>query len=78
MGGIPLQIAHKFSGILTQSIQGTAHAIRQLINEPEYAKTLGVRAKEHIRNNFLITRHIKDYLLLFLSVQGERGDVVNL
>jgi trehalose synthase len=78
VGGIPLQIAHKFSGILTQSIQGTAHAIRQLINEPEYAKTLGVRAREHIRNNFLITRHIKDYLLLFLSVQGERGDVVDL
>lgn len=78
VGGIPLQIAHKFSGILTQSIQGTAHAIRQLINEPEYAKTLGTRAKEHIRNNFLITRHIKDYLLLFLSVQGEKADVVNL
>jgi trehalose synthase len=78
VGGIPLQIAHKFSGILTQSIQGTAHAIRQLINEPEYAKTLGTRAKEHIRNNFLITRHIKDYMLLFLSVQGTRGDVVEL
>ncbi|RPH37271.1 glycosyltransferase [bacterium] len=78
VGGIPLQIAHKFSGILTQSIQGTAHAIRQLINEPEYAKTLGTRAREHIRNNFLITRHIKDYLLLFLSVQGTRADVVDL
>ena len=78
VGGIPLQIAHKFSGILTQSIQGTAHAIRQLINEPEYAKTLGTRAKEHIRNNFLITRHIKDYMLLFLSVQGGKADVVSL
>ena len=78
VGGIPLQIAHKFSGILTQSIQGTAHAIRQLVNEPEYARTLGTRAREHIRNNFLITRHIKDYLLLFLSVQGTRPDVVSL
>jgi trehalose synthase len=78
VGGIPLQIAHKFSGILTQSIQGTAHAIRQLINEPEYARTLGTRAREHIRNNFLITRQIKDYLLLFLSVQGMRTDVVSL
>jgi trehalose synthase len=78
VGGIPLQIAHRFSGILTHSIQGTAHAIRQLINEPEYAKTLGTRAREHIRNNFLITRHIKDYLLLFLSVQRSDGDVLHM
>lgn len=62
---------------LTRSVQGTAHAIRQLINEPEYARTPGTRAKEHIRNNFLITRHIRDYLLLFLSaVNGMRKDVV--
>jgi hypothetical protein len=77
VGGIPLQIAHKYSGIPTRSVQGTAHAIRQLINEPEYARTLGKRAKEHIRNNFLITRHIKDYLLLSPSaVNGMSKDAV--
>ncbi|MBI4536106.1 MAG: glycosyltransferase [Ignavibacteriae bacterium] len=68
VGGIPLQISHKYSGILTHSIEGTAHAIKQLINEPEYARKLGVNGKEHIKNNFLITRHIKDYLLLFISL----------
>jgi trehalose synthase len=77
-GGIPLQIAHRYSGILTHSIQGTAHAIRQLINEPDYARTLGIRAKEHIRNNFLITRHLKDYMLLFISVLGKNEDIVYL
>ncbi|HEX9007336.1 MAG TPA: glycosyltransferase, partial [Bacteroidota bacterium] len=78
VGGIPLQIAHRYSGILTHSIQGTAHAIRQLINEPEYAKALGLHAREHVRNNFLITRHLKDYMLLFISVLGKSDDVVNL
>lgn len=68
MGGIPLQIAHKYSGILTHSIEGTAYWIKQLVNEPEYARKLGVNGKAHIRNNFLITRHIKDYLLLFISL----------
>jgi trehalose synthase len=77
VGGIPLQIAHKHSGILTHSIEGTAYWIKQLINEPEYAKQLGANGKEHIRNNFLITRHLKDYLLLFLSL-FHKGDVVNL
>jgi trehalose synthase len=77
VGGIPLQIAHKYSGILTHSIEGTAHWIKQLINEPEYAHRLGVNGREHIRNNFLITRHIKDYLLMFLSL-FHKGDVVYL
>ena len=68
VGGIPLQIAHKYSGILTHSIEGTAYWIKQLVNEPEYARKLGVNGKAHIKNNFLITRHIKDYLLLFISL----------
>jgi trehalose synthase len=77
VGGIPLQIAHKYSGILTHSIDGTAYWIKQLIQEPEYARRLGVNGKEHIKNNFLITRHIKDYLLLFLSL-AHQGDLVYL
>lgn len=77
VGGIPLQIAHKYSGILTHSIEGTAQWIKQLIGAPEFARQLGVNGREHIRNNFLITRHIKDYMLLFLSLFKE-GDVVYL
>lgn len=77
VGGIPLQITHKYSGILTHSIEGTAHWIKQLINEPEFAERLGVNGREHIRNNFLITRHLKDYLLLFISL-FHRDNVVYL
>ncbi len=77
VGGIPLQVKHRHSGILTHSIEGTAHWIKQLINEPEYAKRLGLNGREHIRNNFLITRHIKDYLLLFISL-FRHDDVVEL
>ncbi len=77
VGGIPLQIAHKYSGILTHSIDGTAQWIKRLINEPAYARKLGENGREHIRNNFLITRHLKDYLLLFLSMV-HRGDITYL
>jgi trehalose synthase len=77
VGGIPLQITHKYSGILTHSIEGTAFWIKQLINEPEYARKLGANGREHIKNNFLVTRHIKDYLLLFISL-FHKGDVVYL
>jgi trehalose synthase len=77
VGGIPLQITHKFSGILTHSVEGTAYWIKQLIHEPEYTKKLGINGRAHVKDNFLITRHIQDYLLLFLSLFFE-GDMVNL
>ncbi|MBN2020862.1 MAG: glycosyltransferase [Sedimentisphaerales bacterium] len=68
VGGIPLQITHKYSGLLCHSIEGAAFALKQLLNAPEYARKLGENGREHIRNNFLLTRHIRDYLLLFLSL----------
>jgi trehalose synthase len=77
VGGIPLQITHKYSGILTYSIDGTAYWIKQLVNDHEFARRLGLNGREHVRNNFLITRHIKDYLLLFVSL-FHSGDLVYL
>jgi trehalose synthase len=77
VGGIPLQIAHKYSGILTHSVEGTAYWIKQLLNEPAYAQKLGANGREHIHYNFLITRHIRDYLLLFLSLY-EQKDIITL
>lgn len=68
VGGITLQVKHKYSGLLCHSIDGAAFAIKQLLNSPEYAKKLGENGREHIRNNFLITRHLRDYILLFLSL----------
>ncbi len=77
VGGIPLQIAHKYSGILTRSIEGTVFYLKQLLNEPEYARKLGLNGREHIKNNFLITRHLRDYLLLFISLYHQ-GNLIYL
>jgi len=77
VGGIPLQIAHKYSGILTYSLEGTAYYLKQLLQDPNYASKLSANGREHIKNNFLITRHIRDYLLLFLSLYYS-GDVIDL
>ncbi|MFB3919515.1 glycosyltransferase [Candidatus Velamenicoccus archaeovorus] len=68
VGGISLQVKHKFSGLMCHSIEGAAFAIKQLLNNPEYAKKLGENGRQHIKNNFLLTRHLKEYMLLFLSL----------
>ena len=78
VGGLPLQITHQYSGILTHSIDGTAYWLRRLLNEPEYAKRLGENGKEHVRQNFLLTRHLRDYLLLFLSLYHPQSDFIHL
>lgn len=77
VGGIPLQVKHKYSGLLCHSVEGAAFAIKQLLNNPEYAKKLGENGREHIKNNFLLTRHLREYMLLFLSLYHS-DDVVYL
>ncbi len=77
VGGIPLQVKHKYSGLLCHSIDGAAFAIKQLLSSPEYAQKLGENGRENIRNNFLLTRHLRDYMLLFLSLYHTE-DVVYL
>lgn len=72
VGGIPLQITHKYSGMLCHSIEGAAFAVKQLLQSPGYAQKLGENGREHIKNNFLLTRHLRDYLLLFLSVYSDK------
>lgn len=75
VGGIPLQVRHKYSGLLCYSVEGAAFALKQLLSSPEYAKKLGENGREHIKNNFLITRHIKDYMLLFLTLYHKKSIV---
>jgi trehalose synthase len=68
VGGIPLQIKHKYSGLLCRSVDGAAYMIKQLLHAPDYAKRLGENGRENIRQNFLLTRHLREYMLLFLSL----------
>ena len=78
VGGIPLQVTHKYSGILTHTVEGTAFWIKQLLAAPEFARRLGENGHAHVRNNFLLTRHLRDYLLAFLFVTDGREDVIKL
>ena len=78
VGGIPLQITHKYSGILAHTVEGTAYWIKQLLNAPDFARRLGENGREHVRWNFLLTRHLRDYLLLFLSLDHPGESLISL
>jgi trehalose synthase len=75
VGGIPLQVKDKLTGLLTHGIEGTAYAIKQLLSNPEYARWLGNNGREHVKYNFLITRHLKDYMILFLTLDHNDSSI---
>jgi len=77
VGGIPQQIRHRSSGILCRTIGGAALGVREILNNPEYGARLGRNGKEHVRRNFLPTRHLRDYMLLFLQLYNSE-DIIYL
>jgi len=77
VGGIPLQVKNKFTGLLCYTVEGAAYALKQLLSNPEYASQLGQNGKEHVKQNFLITGHLKNYLLMFLALD-QPSEVVHL
>jgi trehalose synthase len=69
VGGIPLQVIHKHTGLLAHSVEGTSYQIRYLLSHPELAAKLGAQGHQHVRENFLVTQDLKTYLFLFLALQ---------
>jgi trehalose synthase len=74
VGGIPAQIIPNLTGFLVHSIEGTAYQIRYLLSHPDITQKLGGYGHEYVKEEFLITRNLRRYLLLlhFLSHPGER------
>jgi trehalose synthase len=65
-GGITLQVVYGQTGYTATSVEGTAFYARYLLNNPAIAAEMGRRARERVRQNFLITRHVEDYLTLVI------------
>jgi trehalose synthase len=73
-GGIPLQITHGVSGFLVRSVEGAAFRVRQLLNNPGMAARIGRAGQAVVRDNFLITRQIRDYLAVWYATEfRDRG-----
>ncbi len=68
IGGIRRQIINGVTGYLVNSTEGTAFRIKQLLLDEDLKRRLGRNAKERVRRSFLITRHLKDYLILIHSL----------
>jgi len=64
-GGIVLQIREGQDGFLVDSVEECAARTIELLADPDRAGAMGVSGKEHVRQNFLSTRELEDWLTLF-------------
>ena len=67
-GGIKLQVNNHFCGFRVNTPEGAALRIRYLLKHPEIMKTMGHNAKQFVLDNFLITRHLREYLTLVVAL----------
>ncbi|HEX6532607.1 MAG TPA: glycosyltransferase, partial [Nitrospira sp.] len=69
-GGISAQVIEGVTGFLVRSEEGAAFRIRHLLNNPGLMQRMGGAGREHVRRNFMITRHLTDYLTLLNLYTG--------
>lgn len=65
VGGIRYQIEDGVNGFLVSSVEETAKRIVELISDMELRNGMGLKARETVRKNFLLTRHLEQHLDLF-------------
>ena len=71
VGGIPLQIIYGKTGYLINTIQECANRIVYLLQHPQVAERMGKDGREHVRQNFLVTRYLRDYLRVLNGLSGQ-------
>jgi len=68
VGGIKLQVINHHTGFLVSTPEGAALRIRYLLKHRSRLEEMGSKAKEFVRENFLLTRHLREYLTLMVAI----------
>jgi trehalose synthase len=76
VGGIKLQIIDGATGFLVRSPEGAASRIAQLLGDRQLRERLGENGYLHVKQNFLVTRHVKDCVLTVLALEHPHERVV--
>ncbi|MGZ4271934.1 MAG: glycosyltransferase [Solirubrobacteraceae bacterium] len=67
-GGIPVQLEDGVSGRLATGTDEFAATVCELLEEPTLARELGAAGRRRVRDEFLVTRLLRDQLELLASV----------
>ncbi len=70
VGGIPLQIVNGKTGFLVNTSEECVEKLLFLLRNREEADRMGAMGVEYVRDNFLTTRYLRDYLSIFCQLSG--------
>lgn len=70
VGGIPLQIVNGKTGFLVNTNEECVEKLLFLLRNREEADRMGAMGVEYVRDNFLTTRYLRDYLNIFCQLSG--------
>jgi trehalose synthase len=77
-GGIRLQIIDSHTGFLVSTPEGAALRIRYLLHHADALEEMGRKAANFVRENFLLTRHLREYLTVMVSLAHRYEDRIEL
>jgi trehalose synthase len=77
-GGIRLQLMNHRTGFLVDTAEGAAMRIRYLLANKQRMVQIGQAARELVRQNFLITRHLREYLTIMVALTRGLEDRIDL
>lgn len=78
VGGIRLQVVNFHTGFLVSTPEGAALRTRYLLHHPDKLREMGEKARSFVRDNFLITRQLREHLTLMLILLNQERDRIEL
>jgi trehalose synthase len=76
VGGIRRQIRDGENGFLVDTVEEAASRIVQLLTDRRLRDRLGARARATVREHFLMSRLVEDWIDLIASLEGSRSERV--
>jgi trehalose synthase len=77
-GGIRLQVVNHHTGFLVSSPEGAALRIRYLLRNVLERQEMGRKARAFVRENFLLTRQLREYLTLLVGLRHGHTERIEL
>lgn len=77
-GGIKLQVINHYTGFVVNTPEGAAHRIRYLLQNRKRMQDIGFIGHKFVKDNFLITRQLREYLTLIATLTFSGDDRIEI
>ncbi len=77
-GGIRIQVVNHQTGFLVRTPEGAALRTRYLLFHRDRLNEMGKKAKSFVTENFLLTRHLREYLTVIVSLLRGQKERIEL